>query len=71
MVVCLVCWFRSGYSHPPRFGHPTMDLATALQRLANYRTKNTRASREIFESGVVVFRNNALHKLADDSAFSQ
>jgi hypothetical protein len=46
-----------------------MDLASALQRLANYRTKNSRASREIFESGVVVFRNDALHKLGDDSAF--
>ena len=47
-----------------------MDLASALQRLANYRTKNSRASREIFESGVIVFRNNALHKLGDDRAFS-
>ncbi|KAH9064579.1 TPR-like protein [Lactarius vividus] len=44
-----------------------MDVASALQRLANYRTKNSRTSREIFESGVVVFRNNALHKLGDDS----
>ena len=47
-----------------------MDLPSALQRLANYRTKNSRASREIFESGVVVFRNDALHKLGDDSTFS-
>ncbi|KAH8990742.1 TPR-like protein [Lactarius akahatsu] len=44
-----------------------MDVASALQRLANYRTKNSRASREIFESGVIVFRNDALHKLGDDS----
>ncbi|KAI9464031.1 TPR-like protein [Lactarius psammicola] len=44
-----------------------MDLASALQRLANYRTKNSRISREIFESGVVVFRNDALYKLGDDS----
>lgn len=44
-----------------------MDVASALQRLANYRTKNSRTSREIFESGVVVFRNDALHKLGDDS----
>jgi hypothetical protein len=44
-----------------------MDLASALQRLANYRTKNSRASREIFQSGVVVFRNDALRKLGDDS----
>jgi hypothetical protein len=45
-----------------------MDLATAIQRLADYRTKNTRASRQIFESGVVVLRNDALHKLGDDGA---
>jgi len=44
-----------------------MDLPSALQQLANYRTKNSHASREIFESGVVVFRNDALHKLGDDS----
>jgi tetratricopeptide (TPR) repeat protein len=44
-----------------------MDLASALQQLANYRTKNNRASREVFESGVVVFRNDALHKLGEDS----
>jgi hypothetical protein len=47
-----------------------MDLASALQQLANYRTKNNRASREVFESGVVVFRNDALHKLGEDSALS-
>jgi len=46
----------------------TMELASALQRLSDYSTKNTRASRQIFESGVVIFRNNALHKLGDDSA---
>jgi hypothetical protein len=45
-----------------------MELASALQQLSNYSAKNTRASRQIFESGVVVFRNNALHKLGDDSA---
>ncbi|KAA1471927.1 TPR-like protein [Dentipellis sp. KUC8613] len=44
-----------------------MDLPTALERLANYRSRNSRASQEIFESGVVVFRNDALHKLGDDS----
>ena len=55
---------------PHQLPQTTMDLASALQRLANYRTKNSRASREIFESGVVVFRNDALRKLGDDSAFS-
>ncbi|KAI0275710.1 hypothetical protein BGY98DRAFT_40716 [Russula aff. rugulosa BPL654] len=44
-----------------------MELASALQRLSDYSTKNTRASRQIFENGVVIFRNNALHKLGDDS----
>jgi hypothetical protein len=46
----------------------TMELASALQRLSDYSTKNTRASRQIFENGVVIFRSNALHKLGDDSA---
>ena len=45
-----------------------MELANALQRLSEYSNKNTRASRQIFENGVVIFRNNALHKLGDDSA---
>jgi hypothetical protein len=45
-----------------------MDTAEAIQRLANYTKKNCRASREIFEAGVVIFRNDALHKLGDDSA---
>ena len=48
-----------------------MDLASALKRLADYRTKNTRASRQIFESGVVVFRNDPLRKLGDDSRSPQ
>jgi hypothetical protein len=48
-----------------------MDLASALKRLADYRTKNTRASRQIFESGVVVFRNDPLRKLGDDSTSPQ
>ncbi|KAI9513505.1 TPR-like protein [Russula earlei] len=44
-----------------------MDVTSALQRSANYTTKNARASRQIFESGIVVFRNNAQYKLGDDS----
>ncbi len=47
-----------------------MELASALQRLSNYSTKNTRASRQIFENGVVIFRNNVLDKLGDDCAFT-
>jgi hypothetical protein len=45
---------------------PTMDLPSAFKRLADYRTKNTRLSRQIFESGIVVYRNDAMHKLGDD-----
>jgi ER membrane protein complex subunit 2 len=48
-----------------------MDLASALKRLADYHTKNTRASRQIFESGVIVFRNDPLHKLGDDCRYPQ
>ncbi|KAI0267362.1 TPR-like protein [Gloeopeniophorella convolvens] len=44
-----------------------MDLPSALHRLAHYRTHNTRASRQIFEAGAVVFRNDALGKLGDDN----
>lgn len=45
-----------------------MELTSAVQQLSDYSTKNTRASRQIFEAGVVIFRNNALHKLGDNSA---
>ncbi|KAI0046782.1 TPR-like protein [Auriscalpium vulgare] len=47
-----------------------MDLPAALQRLANYRLRNSRASRDIFESGVLVLRKNALSKLGDDRTFA-
>ncbi|EIM87497.1 TPR-like protein [Stereum hirsutum FP-91666 SS1] len=43
------------------------DLTSALQRLANYRSHNTRASKDVFESGVVVLKQNAINKLGDDS----
>ena len=46
-----------------------MDTASAIERLANYSKKNTRASREIFEAGVVIFDGDALlRRLGDDSA---
>lgn len=45
----------------------SVDLASALQRLANYRSHNTRASKDVFESGVVVLKQNAVDKLGDDS----
>lgn len=45
-----------------------MELTSALQRLSDYSTKNTRASRQIFDTGIVIYRNDALHKLGDNSA---
>jgi len=44
-----------------------MDTAEAIQRLANYSKRNCRASREIFEAGILI-RNDASRKLGDDSA---
>jgi len=44
----------------------TMNVASALEKLAKYNATNTRASRQIFESGVVVLRNNAQHRLGND-----
>ncbi|KAH9996348.1 TPR-like protein [Russula vinacea] len=44
-----------------------MDLTSALQRHTNSSTKHARASRQFFESGVVIYHNNAWHKLGDDS----
>lgn len=45
-----------------------MDTASAIERLAKYSKKNSRNSREIFEAGAVIFRDEALHRLGDDSA---
>jgi hypothetical protein len=44
-----------------------MDSAEAIQRLANYSKRNCRASREIFEAGIII-RDDASRKLGDDSA---
>ncbi|KAH9968059.1 TPR-like protein [Russula dissimulans] len=43
-----------------------MDVASALEQVAKHTTANTRASRQIFESGVVVLRNNVQHRLGND-----
>ena len=53
---------------PDSPGHATArdDLHTST---TSNLTKN-RASREIFESDVLVFRNDALRQLGNDSAFS-
>jgi len=75
-----VRWFRSDHSayltNPAshvdghtRGGDQVMDTASAIERLANYSKKNSRASRDIFEAGVVIFDDDALlHRLGDDSA---
>ena len=43
--------------------------STALQKLATYRAHNTRASQEIFESGVELLKSNATRKLGDEGQF--
>lgn len=61
---------KGGESLSGTFLWPTnimSDLTSALQRLANYRSHNTRASKDVFESGVVVLKQNAINKLGDDS----
>lgn len=45
----------------------TMSLSTALERLSNYRIKNTRASRVIFDEGLPIFEQR-LNSLGDESA---
>ncbi|KAG6834080.1 hypothetical protein H0H93_012096 [Arthromyces matolae] len=42
-------------------------LPAALERLANYRTNNTRASEEIFEKGRLVLKGGSEAKLGDDA----
>ncbi|KAI0060021.1 TPR-like protein [Artomyces pyxidatus] len=43
-----------------------MDISSALDRLANYRIRNSRASRDVFETGIP-FLNNAQSKFGDES----
>jgi len=45
-----------------------MDTASAIERLAKYSKKNSRNSREIFEAGVAILRDDALHRLGDGGA---
>jgi ER membrane protein complex subunit 2 len=42
-----------------------MDLPSALQRLATYRVHNSRASQEVFETGLAVLKNHG-SKLGDE-----
>ncbi|EJD51792.1 TPR-like protein [Auricularia subglabra TFB-10046 SS5] len=44
-----------------------MSFAEAQQRLATYRTRNTRASEEIVQLGQKVLRENGLKKMGDES----
>jgi tetratricopeptide (TPR) repeat protein len=43
-----------------------MDLQSALQKLATYRSQNTRASQETFENGVAILKSNAAKKMGDE-----
>jgi hypothetical protein len=45
-------------------------LAKALQKLADYRTNDTRASQETFDSGVLLLENNAANELGDEGELS-
>lgn len=45
-----------------------MDLPTALQKLATYRTNDTRASQDTFDKGLVLLKSNAVSKMGDESA---
>ncbi|KAG6827952.1 hypothetical protein H0H92_009860 [Tricholoma furcatifolium] len=44
----------------------TTSLSSALERLANYRVNNTRASQEIFEQGCVILKASPSARLGDD-----
>ncbi|TFK53012.1 hypothetical protein OE88DRAFT_1627603 [Heliocybe sulcata] len=44
-----------------------MDLPSALQKLSTFRARNTRASQETFDKGLVVLKGNGLKKLGDES----
>ena len=45
-----------------------MALSSALERLAAYRTNNTRASQDTFDAGAVVLKSGSAAKLGDDGA---
>jgi ER membrane protein complex subunit 2 len=44
-----------------------MDLNSALDVLAQHRTRNTRQSQEVFDAGTIVLDKNAVHKMGDES----
>jgi hypothetical protein len=43
-----------------------MGLQFALEQLATHRTKNTRASQDVFRNGLIVLQKKGLKKLGDD-----
>jgi hypothetical protein len=43
-----------------------LTLPQALQRLADFRTTDRRASQETFDNGLVILKNNAHGKMGDD-----
>ncbi|KAG6888275.1 hypothetical protein C0992_008956 [Termitomyces sp. T32_za158] len=45
---------------------PSLSLDTALQRLATYRTNNTRASQETFDQGCLILKSGSKTKHGDD-----
>lgn len=47
------------------------DLPTALEKLANYRAQNTRASQDVFEQGLVALDADAVMKQGDDGEHHQ
>ena len=47
----------------------TTSLATALERLAAYRTNNTRASQETFEHGCLILKSGSKTEFGDDGMY--
>jgi ER membrane protein complex subunit 2 len=42
------------------------DVASALQRLATYRTQNNRASQDTFDKGFVILKSNVSNNMGED-----
>jgi ER membrane protein complex subunit 2 len=45
------------------------DVASALEKLATYRSRNNRASQETFDKGVIILRSNVANKMGEEGAF--
>jgi hypothetical protein len=44
------------------------DVASALRKLATYRTQNNRASQETFDKGVIILKSNVANTMGDEGA---